>query len=165
MAARNTRRAGAATPAAAASAVSSVESDLTPSTKSLADFAVEGGTLNGEVSPAAVPSADEIDRLKDADAAPEIDAEIDAEQRAEQLAKFVTGDADAPADEIELAPEIDISTAKDFGGDVVVLVLFDLYRVKVDGLVRVARRGDLIKLSEHDAKRGARIGGVKKIEG
>jgi hypothetical protein len=133
--------------------------------KSLADFAVEGGTLNGEVSPAAVPSNDEVDKLKDADEAAEIDAQVDAEQRAEQLSKFVTGDVDAPAAEVELAPEIDVSAAKDCGGDNVALVLFDFYRLRVDGLSKLVKRGDLIKVSDKEIERGADIGGLKKIEG
>lgn len=168
MAARNTRTAArtkaAATPVAETSAVSSVESDLSTA-KSLSDFAVEGGTLSGEVTPAAVPSADEIDRLKDADEAAEIDEQVSAEQRAEQLSKFVTGDVDAPAAEIELAPSIDVSAAKSYGGDVVTLVLFDYYRIKVDGLMQIARRGDLISVDEKDAARGERIGGLKRVEG
>lgn len=162
MAARNTRSPRATKEAV--TGVSSVEGDLTP-TKSLADFAGTEASSTGELSPAAVPSDAEVETLKAADEAAEIDAEVDAEQRAEQLSKFVTGDVDAAAEDIQLAPEIDVSTAKDFGGDTVALVIFDYYRLRVDGLSKLAKRGDLIKVSAEESKRGTGIGGLKKIEG
>ncbi|ASR78178.1 hypothetical protein SEA_FRANZY_9 [Arthrobacter phage Franzy] len=185
MAARNTRSTRTAAKPAAAATASSLEQDLTPPQTLAEKFGVEKA--------APVPSNDEIEALKAADEAagvgvaetpddapageqePEGDAdettddEADA-NRAAELQKFITGEIDEqkPA---EPEPVVyDASSAKDFGGDVVVVVAFDYYRVNVGepetGVKSLlAHKGELIRVDEKTAKRGVRMGGLREIEG
>lgn len=157
MAARNTRSRPRAEEAAA---VSTVESDLTATDQpqSLADaFSV--------TSTADVVLDEDVEALKAADAVDE-SAETE-EQRAEQLQKFLGGETDPAAPEAAPAVEVDLSTAKNFGGDKIAIVLFDYYRVSLreQNLSLVAEKGDLIKVTDKTLKRGVSIGGLKEIEG
>ncbi|ASR80563.1 hypothetical protein SEA_JORDAN_10 [Arthrobacter phage Jordan] len=175
MAARNTRTTrSAARPAADAG---TLEADLTPA-KTLADFA--------DVSKAAdVPADADVEALKaeDAEAGKGVveDHESDAqsepsdedvqklkaeyEARAAELQKFVTGE-DKTEDEVVEEAKLDVSNAVDAGGDKVAVVLFDYFRIKLpENLTHVARKGDVIKVSDKVLKRGVNIGGLREIEG
>ncbi|ASR84690.1 hypothetical protein FDI26_gp09 [Arthrobacter phage Beans] len=189
MAARNTRSTRTAAKPAAAATASSLEQDLTPPQTLAEKFGVEKA--------APVPSNDEIEALKAADEAAGVgvaettpdapageqelnsepgsdadetnDAEADA-NRAAELQKFVTGEIE---EQKAAEPEpvvLDVSGAKDFGGDVVVQVLFDYYRVNIGeretGIKsKLAHKGELIRVDEKTAERGVRIGGLREIEG
>ncbi|ASR80640.1 hypothetical protein FDI41_gp09 [Arthrobacter phage Piccoletto] len=185
MAARNTRSTRTAAKPAAAATASSLEQDLTPPQTLAEKFGVEKA--------APVPSNDEIEALKaadeaagvgvaettpdapageqepDSDADETTDAEADA-NRAAELQKFVTGEIE---EQKAAEPEpvvLDVSGAKDFGGDVVVQVLFDYYRVNIGeretGIKsKLAHKGELIRVDEKTAERGVRIGGLREIEG
>ncbi|QWY81916.1 hypothetical protein SEA_SICARIUS2_11 [Arthrobacter phage Sicarius2] len=159
MAARNTRQKAAAADDKS-TAASTVESDLTATQpQTLADaFSVS--------TTAEVVTDEEVEALKAADAADDV-AETE-EQRAAQLQKFVTGETDA-ADAEAAAPdvEIDVSSAKDFGGDNLVIVLFDYYRVRIaeGNRTLLAHKGELIKVDDKTAAHGVRIGGLREIEG
>ncbi|ALY10278.1 hypothetical protein SONNY_10 [Arthrobacter phage Sonny] len=175
MAARNTRTTrSAARPAADAG---TLEADLTPA-KTLADFA--------DVSKAAdVPADADVEALKaeDAEAGKGVveDHESDVqsepsdedvqklkaedEARAAELQKFVTGE-DKTEDEVIEEAKLDVSNAVDAGGDNVAVVLFDYFRIKLpENLTHVARKGDVIKVSDKVLKRGVNIGGLREIEG
>ncbi|QED11748.1 hypothetical protein SEA_BOSSLADY_10 [Arthrobacter phage BossLady] len=176
MAARNTRTTrSAARPAADAG---TLEADLTPA-KTLADFA--------DVSKAAdVPADADVEALKaeDAEAGKGVPTEIgddnvqdppsdedvqklkaEDEARAAELQKFVTGE-DKTEDEVIEEAKLDVSNAVDAGGDNVAVVLFDYFRIKLpENLTHVARKGDVIKVSDKVLKRGVNIGGLREIEG
>lgn len=176
MAARNTRSRAKAQPAADAG---TLEADLTPA-KTLADFA--------DVSKAAdVPADADVEALKAADAEagkgvptepgddnvanPPSDEDVQAlkaadEDRSAELAKFIDGSAKTDDEVVEEAAQLDTSDAREVDGDNIVVVLFDYYRIKLpENLTHVARKGDLIKVSDKTLKRGVAIGGLREIEG
>ncbi|QOP66251.1 hypothetical protein SEA_PIPPA_10 [Arthrobacter phage Pippa] len=176
MAARTTRTTrSAARPAADAG---TLEADLTPA-KTLADFA--------DVSKAAdVPADADVEALKaeDAEAGKGVvedhDSDVQAEPsdedvqklkaedeaRAAELQKFVTGESKSDDEIVEEVTKLDTSNATDVSGDNLAVVLFDYYRFKLpENLTHVARKGDVVKVSDKDLKRGVSIGGLREIEG
>ncbi|AMM44472.1 hypothetical protein BARRETLEMON_10 [Arthrobacter phage BarretLemon] len=178
MAARNTRSRAKAQPAADAG---TLEADLTPA-KSLADFA--------DVSKAAdVPADADVEALKAADAeagrgvvdtddadednvqAAPSDEDVQAlkaadESRAAELSKFIDDSAKTDDEVVEEVTKLDVSGATEVDGDNLAVVLFDYYRFKLpENLTHVARKGEVIKVSDKQLKRGVAIGGLREIEG
>jgi hypothetical protein len=60
---------------------------------------------------------------------------------------------------------VDESVVIEFGGRSKAVVLFSHYNQFVDGLVKAARKGDVISTDAENLKRGVRIGALKKLEG
>lgn len=58
---------------------------------------------------------------------------------------------------------VDESTVIDFGGRTKAVVIISYYNQFVDGVVRSARKGDVIKTDAESAARGVRIGALKKL--
>ncbi|UGL61895.1 hypothetical protein SEA_EASTWEST_11 [Arthrobacter phage EastWest] len=159
MAARRTTRTASAaksTEEETGTQASTVESDLSYEPKSLADFNVAS-------SAGSIPDED-VEALKAADAAEEEPVAEEQVEVADQLRKkFIEGE-DAPVADEPAVAELDTSNPRELGGDVLVVVLFDYYRLRYDGVFVVTRKGEVLKVSEKEADRGVSIGGLHKIE-
>ena len=60
---------------------------------------------------------------------------------------------------------VDDSQILDFGGRSKAVVIVSYYNQFVDGLVKQARKGDVIKTDAENLERGERIGALRKYEG
>lgn len=60
---------------------------------------------------------------------------------------------------------VDDSQVLDFGGEDRAVILFSYYNQLVDGLVRSARKGQVIKTDADSLARGIRISSLRKLEG
>lgn len=67
------------------------------------------------------------------------------------------------------APKVDVKSrfegveAVEFGGTVRVGVLFDIYRVHVDGVWKDATKGQVVKVDAKVADRGESLGGLVRL--
>lgn len=83
--------------------------------------------------------------------------------RESALAALVYGNSTpeaVPAPDAELV--VDDSEVLDFGGRSKAVILFSYYNQLVDGVVRSARKGQVIKTDAESLERGVRIGSLKK---
>ena len=93
--------------------------------------------------------------------------------RAAALAALAGGAQPAPAEGEDVRPEppLDVEAHPedqdvDAGGDARRVVLFDWYRVRVDAdTVVEARRGQVIRVTGAEARRGEDLGGLGKLNG
>ncbi|WNN95962.1 hypothetical protein SEA_HIRKO_10 [Arthrobacter phage Hirko] len=115
--------------------------------------------------PQTTPAEQDVTAQNEAAAAAALAAaEPQADPRDSALAKLLSGTAEpaiTPADE----PEIDVSNVQDFGGRSRAVVLFSRYNQFVDGIVKTARKGDVIDTDADNLKRGIRIKALRKLEG
>jgi hypothetical protein len=100
-------------------------------------------------------------------AAPETvvaDVQTEGDPRESALAALVYGNS-TPATVVTPETElvVDESEVLDFGGRSKAVVLFSYYNQFVDGVVRSAKKGQVIKTDADSLARGVRIGALKKI--
>ena len=86
--------------------------------------------------------------------------------RESALAALVYGKSQ-PAEVVtpETEVTVDESNVLDFGGRTKAVVLISYYNQFVDGLVKQAKKGQVIKTDAESAARGVRIGALRKYEG
>lgn len=100
-------------------------------------------------------------------------ADTREDARAAALAALAGGAQPAPAEGEDVRPEppLDVEAHPedqdvDAGGDARRVVLFDWYRVRVDAdTVVEARRGQVIRVTGAEARRGEDLGGLGKLNG
>jgi hypothetical protein len=99
-------------------------------------------------------------------AAPAAETVPAGDPRESALAALVYGNS-KPADVVTPETELVVDESKvlDFGGKSRAVVLFAYYNQFVDGLVKSARKGDVIDTDADNLKRGVRIGALRKLEG
>lgn len=95
-----------------------------------------------------------------------VESDVAGDPRESALAALVYGNStpDKPVTpETELV--IDESQVLDFGGRSRAVILFSYYNQLVDGLVRSAKKGQVIRTDADSLARGLRIGSLRKLEG
>lgn len=100
-------------------------------------------------------------------------ADTREDARAAALAALAGGAVPAPAEGEDVRPEPPLEAEAhpedqdvDAGGDARRVVLFDWYRVRVDAdTVVEARRGQVIRVTGAEARRGEDLGGLGKLNG
>lgn len=87
-----------------------------------------------------------------------------ADPRESALAALVYGNSQ-PVAVVTPATElvVDDSEVLDFGGRSKAVILFSYYNQFVDGVVRSAKKGQVIKTDADSAARGVRIGALRKL--
>lgn len=92
-----------------------------------------------------------------------VEADVAGDPRESALAALVMGNStpDKPiTPETELV--VDESEILDFGGRSKAVILFSYYNQFVDGVVKAAKKGQVIKTDADSLARGLRIGSLKK---
>nr|DAI75565.1 MAG TPA: hypothetical protein [Caudoviricetes sp.] len=100
-------------------------------------------------------------------------ADTREDARLAKLAALAGGAEPAPAEGVDARPEPPLDAEAhpedqdvDAGGDARRVVLFDWYRVRVDAdTVVEARRGQVIRVTGAEARRGEDLGGLGKLNG
>lgn len=95
-----------------------------------------------------------------------VESDVAGDPRASALAALAYGNStpDKPVTP-ETVLVIDDSEVLDFGGRSKAVILFSYYNQFVDGLVRSAKKGQVITTDADSLARGLRIGSLKKLEG
>jgi hypothetical protein len=90
--------------------------------------------------------------------------QTEGDPRESALAALVYGNS-TPATVVTPETElvVDDSEVLDFGGRSKAVILFSYYNQFVDGIVRSAKKGQVIKTDADSLARGVRIGALKKI--
>jgi hypothetical protein len=95
-----------------------------------------------------------------------VESDVAGDPRASALAALVYGAStpDAPiTPDAELV--VDESEVLDFGGRSKAVVIISYYNQFVDGVVKSARKGQVITTDADSLKRGVRIKALRKLEG
>lgn len=89
---------------------------------------------------------------------------VTADPRESALAALVYGKTE-PQEVVTADTELVVDESKviDFGGRSKAVVIISYYNQFVDGLVKQARKGDVIKTDADSLARGVRIGALKKL--
>ena len=89
------------------------------------------------------------------------DIQTEGDPRESALAALMYGET-APVVTAETEVEVDESEVLDFGGRSKGVILFSYYNQFVDGVVRSAKKGQVIATDAESLRRGERIGSLKK---
>lgn len=94
-----------------------------------------------------------------------VEQDVAADPRDAALANLLSGTPADPVITADAEIPVDESNVADFGGRSRAVVLFSYYNQFVDGVVRSARKGDVIDTDAESLKRGIRVKALRKLEG